>query len=64
MNDTPNTNPNESSELGYNVKFWSGVVVGYEYQQDLKHKFTCYISQFIYRFFHVGNIRKKNHVIK
>ena len=34
MNDTPNTNPNESSELGYNVKFWSGVVVGYEYQQD------------------------------
>ena len=34
MNKTPNTNQNDSSELGYNVKFWSGIVVGYEYQQD------------------------------
>ena len=34
MNKTPNTNQNDSSELGYNVKFWSGIVVAYEYQQD------------------------------
>ena len=34
MNKSPNTNQNDSSELGYNVKFWSGIVVAYEYQQD------------------------------
>ena len=34
MNKAPNTNQNNSSELGYNVKFWSGIVVAYEYQQD------------------------------
>ena len=34
MNKSPNTNQNDSSELGYNVKFWSGIVVGYEHQED------------------------------
>jgi len=34
VNKAPNTNQNNSSELGYNVKFWSGIVVAYEYQQD------------------------------
>ena len=34
MKETPNTDPNKSSSIGYNVKFWCGVVVGYEHQED------------------------------
>ena len=34
MKDTPNVDPNKSSSLGYNVRFWCGVVVGYEHQKD------------------------------
>ena len=34
MKDTPNVDPNKSSSLGYNVRFWAGVVVGYEHQKD------------------------------
>ena len=34
MKDTPNIDPNKSSSIGYNVKFWCGVVVGYEHQED------------------------------
>ena len=34
MKDTPNVDPNKSSSLGYNVRFWAGVVVGYEHQKE------------------------------
>tara|TARA_B100000508_G_C11462104_1_gene279706 strand:- start:982 stop:1944 length:963 start_codon:yes stop_codon:yes gene_type:complete len=34
VKNTPNTDPNEKSKLGYNVQFFSGIVVGYEFQQD------------------------------